>query len=100
MPGSRLPCQWRPDRVRYASFMQRRIAPIRARGPWEGRRSMRIATILSVICMAGALTGCGGGGSGHSVEFVASNTDSVILDFAAKPEGELAHANDTAAQQC
>jgi hypothetical protein len=62
---------------------------------------MRIATIVSVICVAGALTGCGySGAPGGSVEFVASNSDSVLLDFAARPPGELAAANDTATQQC
>jgi hypothetical protein len=63
---------------------------------------MRTATIVSLICMTGAIGGCGmfPGGSGRSVEFVASNPDSVLLDFGAKPPGELAFANDTAAQQC
>jgi hypothetical protein len=65
---------------------------------------MRTATIVSLICVAGALTGCDGGwmssGSGRSVEFVASNPDSVLLDFRAKPVGELAYANETATQQC
>jgi hypothetical protein len=67
---------------------------------------MRSASILSMICLAGALSGCSAGGMyssrapGTSVEFVASNTDSVLLDFAAKPPGELAAANDTATQQC
>jgi hypothetical protein len=59
---------------------------------------MRTATILSLIFVAGALTGCGS--SGHSVEFVASNPDSVLLDFAAKPPGELVAADDVATQQC
>jgi hypothetical protein len=64
---------------------------------------MRIAASLSLIFVAGALSGCGMFSSstpGHSVEFVASNPDSVLLDFAAKPAGELAAANDTATQQC
>jgi hypothetical protein len=64
---------------------------------------MRTATIVSLICMAGALSGCGifgSSGGGKSVEFVASNPESVLLDFAAKPPGELAAANDTATQQC
>src|ERR1700733_335637 len=67
---------------------------------------MRTATIVSLLCVAGALSGCNAGGmfssrvSGGSVEFVASNTDSVLLDFAANPPGELAAANQTAAQQC
>jgi hypothetical protein len=67
---------------------------------------MRTATIFSLICMTGALGGCSAGSMyysrtpGSSVEFVASNTDSVLLDFAAKPAGELVVANDTAAQQC
>ena len=37
---------------------------------------------------------------GSSIEFVASNTDSVLLDFSANPPGALAAANDTATQQC
>ena len=67
---------------------------------------MRIATVVSLICVAGAINGCSAGGMlsartpGRSVEFVASNTDSVLLDFAANPPGELAAANDTATQQC
>jgi len=60
---------------------------------------MRTATILSLIFVAGALSGCGHG-SGSSVEFVASNPDSVLLDFAAKPPGEMAAAGDVAVQQC
>jgi hypothetical protein len=47
--------------------------------------------------MAGALAGCQ---SGNGVEFVASNPDSVLLDFSANPPGALATANDTAVQQC
>ena len=67
---------------------------------------MRTVTIVSLLCLAGALSGCNAGGmfssrpSGNSVEFVASNTDSVLLDFAANPPGELAAANQTAAEQC
>jgi len=61
---------------------------------------MRTATILSLIFVAGALSGCGSSKSGSSVEFVASNPDSVLLDFAAKPSGELAAADDVAVQQC
>ena len=61
---------------------------------------MRITTIASLICVAGALTGCVSGRPGSTVEFVASNPDSVLLDFGAKPSGELAVANDTATQQC
>jgi hypothetical protein len=59
---------------------------------------MRTATIVSLICVAGALGGCGWNRSG--VEFVASNPDSVLLDFPAAPPGDLAAANDTATQQC
>ena len=61
---------------------------------------MRIATIVSLVCIAGALAGCGGSGNGGSVEFVASNTDLVLLDFNAKPAGELAYADKTATEQC
>jgi hypothetical protein len=61
---------------------------------------MRTATLLSLLCVAGALSACGSSTPGHSVEFVASNTDSVLLDFAAKPPGELAATDNVAAQQC
>jgi hypothetical protein len=61
---------------------------------------MRIATIVSLVCLAGALSGCGMFSSGSGVVFVASNPDSVLLDFAARPPGELVAANDTAVQQC
>jgi hypothetical protein len=57
---------------------------------------MRIATFVSLICAVGALAGCGPQG----VEFVASNPDSVLLDFSGRPPGELVTANDTATQQC
>ena len=59
---------------------------------------MRTATIVSLICVAAALSGCGWGG--HNVEFVASNPDSVLLDIPARPPGELVVANDTATEQC
>ncbi len=58
---------------------------------------MRTATIVTLLCMAGAVVGCSHGGN---VEFVSSNPDSVLLDFTAKPPGELTAANDTATQQC
>ena len=58
---------------------------------------MRIATIISLLCVTGALAGCAGSGG---VEFVASNPDSVLLDFRAKPPGELVNANTAATQQC
>ena len=64
---------------------------------------MRITTVVSLICVAGALSGCGmrdSPGSGRTVEFVASNSDSVLLDFNSNPSGELAAANETATQQC
>jgi len=61
---------------------------------------MRTATIVSLICVAGALSGCGMSRPGGTVEFVASNPDSVLLDFGARPPGELAAANDAATQQC
>jgi hypothetical protein len=64
---------------------------------WEGRRVMRTAARICVVLMAGALAGC----QSHSgVEFVASNPDSVLLDFSANPPGALMSANDTAVQQC
>jgi hypothetical protein len=49
------------------------------------------------MLMAGALAGCQ---SHTGVEFVASNPDSVLLDFPATPPGGLTTANDTAVQQC
>jgi hypothetical protein len=58
---------------------------------------MRTATIVTLLCMAGAVVGCSHSGP---VEFVSSNPDSVLLDFDAKPAGELSAANDTANQQC
>ncbi len=57
---------------------------------------MRTATIVSLICVAAALSGCGG----HNVEFVASNPESVLLDIPARPPGELVAANETATHQC
>ena len=62
---------------------------------------MRIAAFASLVCMGAALSGCASpSGSGQSVAFVASNPDSVLLDFSARPPGELAFANETATQQC
>jgi hypothetical protein len=65
---------------------------------------MRTATIASLVCMAAALSGCNAGGmsssSGQGIAFVASNSDSVLLDLTARPPGDLAAANDTATQQC
>ena len=64
---------------------------------------MRIATIVSLIGVAGVLSGCGmfhSSSLGSTVEFVASNPSSVLLDFAGRPPGELAAANDVATQQC
>jgi hypothetical protein len=66
---------------------------------------MRTATVVSLVCMVAALSGCSAGGmsasgSGQNVAFVASNSDSVLLDFAARPPGQLASANETATQQC
>ena len=62
---------------------------------------MRTVTIVSLVCLAAVLSGCATpSGSGQSVAFVASNSDSVLLDFAARPPGELAFANETASQQC
>jgi hypothetical protein len=58
---------------------------------------MRTAAMMCLILVAGALTGCG---SSSGVEFVASNPDSVLLDFNANPPGGLVTANDTATQQC
>ncbi len=58
---------------------------------------MRIVGIVSLICVAGSLSGCG---SSNQVEFVASNPDSVLLDFGAKTPGQLTAANDTATEQC
>jgi hypothetical protein len=58
---------------------------------------MRTAARICLFLMAGALAGCG---TGSGVEFVASNPDSVLLDFPASPPGGLTSANDTAVQQC
>jgi hypothetical protein len=58
---------------------------------------MRTAARICLFLMAGALAGCT---SGTGVEFVASNPDSVLLDFPANPPGGLTTANDTAVQQC
>jgi hypothetical protein len=77
--------------------MRCRIVPIPADSLWEGRFLMRTATIVTLLCMAGALGACS---HSDAVEFVASNPDSVLLDFAANPPGELAIANDAATQQC
>ena len=49
---------------------------------------MRTATIVSLICVAGALSGCGGVlRTWQIVEFVASNPDSVLLDFRGEAAG-------------
>lgn len=72
---------------------------------------MRIATVVSLACMAGALSACSMADRvssgmfappppGRTIEFVASNPDSILLDFGARPPGELAVANATANQQC
>lgn len=65
---------------------------------------MRIATIVCLAGVAGVLSGCASwfhsSAPGSTVEFVASNPASVLLDFAGKPPGELAAANDVATQQC
>jgi hypothetical protein len=76
--------------------MHCRIALIPA-GFWEGRRLMRTTARICLMLMAGALGGCQ---SINGVEFVASNPDSVLLDFAANPPGGLTSATDTAVQQC
>jgi hypothetical protein len=58
---------------------------------------MRTTATICLMLMAGSLTGCQ---SNNGVQFVASNPDSVLLDFPANPPGSLPAANDTAAQQC
>ena len=65
------------------------------------------ATVLILSCVAGALSGCGmaghpmmGHGPGRTVSFVASNPESVLVDFAARPPGELTYASNVADQQC
>ena len=60
---------------------------------------MRTTTLVSLICIAGAVAGCDTQ-PGHTVEFVASNPNSVLLDFRARPPGELPFANGAATQQC
>ena len=64
---------------------------------------MRFVTLAGLLCAVGVLNGCGGyatGGGGHSVEFVSSSPDSVLLDFGARPAGEFAMANAKASDQC
>ena len=70
---------------------------------------MKTATIVILSCVAASLCGCervntmfgmGPFTPGRTVEFIASNPDSVLLDFASRPEGELAYAQDVANQQC
>lgn len=68
---------------------------------------MRIATVVGLFCVAGALTGCSTFNSmfssakpGSTVEFVSSNADTVLLDFGARPAGEVTYAGQVAAQQC
>jgi hypothetical protein len=61
---------------------------------------MRTATIVSLLFMTAALSGCAAPSGGHGVTFVASNSDSVLLDFSGSPPGDLAFVNDTATQQC
>lgn len=61
---------------------------------------MKAATIAILCGMAGALGGCGTSGPGSTVDFIASNPDSVLLDFGAYPAGEMSYANATATQQC
>jgi hypothetical protein len=78
--------------------MRCRIVVIPAYCHWEGRRLMRTATIVSLICAAAALSGCGW--QGHNVEFVASNPESVLLDIPSRPPGELVVANEAATEQC
>ncbi len=58
---------------------------------------MRTVAGICLLLMAAPLTGCGSSGG---VEFVASNPDSVLLDFSAKPPGELVTATQTATEQC
>ena len=67
---------------------------------------MRIAIFVGLVCAAGALSGCGSANygtataPGSTVNFVSSNPDGVLLDFGARPPGELTAANDIASQQC
>lgn len=65
---------------------------------------MRAATLVILSGAAGALTGCASGMNGarhgQTVEFVASNADSVLLDFGFRPEGEMSYAQAAADQQC
>jgi hypothetical protein len=65
---------------------------------------MRTTTLATLICLAGALAGCGyvpsGSAPGSTVEFVAANADSVLLDFNANVKGELDASRDIATQQC
>ena len=62
---------------------------------------MKAATLAILCGMTAALGGCGRGDApGSTVDFIASNPDSVLLDFGAIPPGEMTYANETAAQQC
>ena len=58
---------------------------------------MRTAARICLMLMAGALAGCQ---STRGVQFVASNPDSVLLDYVADPPSNLMAASDTATQQC
>ena len=67
----------------------------------------KATTVLILSCVAGALAGCGPGmgmfGSnkpGGTVSFVASNAETVLVDFATRPAGELTYAAGVADQQC
>ena len=50
---------------------------------------MKAATIAILCGVAAALGGCGGPdrGGGSTIDFIASNPDSVLLDFGARPPG-------------
>jgi hypothetical protein len=96
MAGSRFSCQWRAERIRLliVHALPDRFDSGRF---WEGRRLMRTAARICLMLMAGALAGCQ---STNGVQFVASNPDSVLLDYAANPPSNLTAAGDTATQQC
>ena len=65
---------------------------------------MKTAMLVILSGAAAALTGCAydmnAARPGRTIEFVASNADSVLVDFGFRPEGEMSYAQAAADQQC